>query len=103
MYAAQRGEVTDTGASENDRGDDAEQLIATLDTRGEDTESEDNPNDRREVKDPTGYLACRARGEEAGARFGKEWPQELALTDQRMADRAGDAENGCSSGKDDGH
>src|SRR5258706_8424957 len=103
MRAAKRGEVTDAGASENDRRDDAEELIAALHARDEDGDAEDGPSHRRNVKDHTGYVAHRARGERAGARFGVEWPQELALADQRMADRAGDAEDGCSGGEGDSH
>src|SRR5258708_13474827 len=101
MRAAKRGEVADAGASENNRRDDAEQLIAALDARGEDADTEDRPSHRRNVKDDADDVAHRARGEEAGARFGKEWPQQLALAGQRIADRAGHAKGSPPSGKRD--
>src|SRR5712664_280857 len=103
MRAAQRGEVAYPRRREDDHGNNAEQQVAALDAGREDGDAEDGPGNRRNVKDCTRDVAHRARGEQVGARPGIEWPQELALADQRMADRAGDAEGGCSGGKDDRH
>src|SRR5712664_175766 len=103
MRAAQRGEVAYPRRREDDHGNNAEQQVAALDARGEDGDAENGPGNRRNVKEDAGNIAHRARGEQASARFGIEWPQKFALTDQRMADRAGNTEDSCSGGEGDGH
>jgi hypothetical protein len=51
MRVAKRRKFADAGGGEDDRGDDAEQRIASLDARGEDGDAENGPRNRRHVKD----------------------------------------------------
>src|SRR5258708_9333059 len=103
MQAAERGEVTDAGAGEDGRGDDAEQRIAALDARGKDGDAENGPRHRRHVKGRADDGAGGAGFENAAGVAGIERAEDLALADQRMADRGGDAKDGCSGGKGDRH
>jgi hypothetical protein len=51
MRAAKRRKVADAGDGEDDRCDDADQRIASLDARGKDGDAENAPRNRRHVKD----------------------------------------------------
>src|SRR5258708_12399600 len=103
MRAAKRRKVADAGDGEDDRCDDAEQRIAALDARGKDGDAENGPRHRRHVKDRADDGAGGAGFENAAGGARIERAEDLALADQRMADRGGDAKDGCSGGKVDGH
>src|SRR5258708_37035640 len=103
MRAAKRRKVADAGGGEDDRCDDAEQRIASLDARGEDGDAENGPRNRWHVKDRADDGAGAAGFQNAARVAGIERAENLTLADQRMADRGGVAEDGCSSGKSDGH
>src|SRR3984893_4761287 len=103
MRAAKRRKVADAGGGEDDRCDDAEQRIASLDARGKDSDAENGPRNRRHVKDRADDGAGAAGFQNAARVAGIERAENLALADRGMADRGGDAEDGCSGGKGDGH
>ena len=103
MRAAKRRKVADAGGGEDDRCDDAEQRIAPLDARGKDGDAENGPRDRRHMKDRADDGAGAAGFQNAAGVAGIERAENLAFADQRMANRGGDAEDGCSGGKGDGH
>src|SRR5258708_16558991 len=84
MRAAKRRKVADAGDGEDDRCDDAEQRIASLDARGKDGDAENGPRHRRHVKDRADDGAGAARFENAAGMVGIERGETLALADQRM-------------------
>src|SRR5260370_12312464 len=89
MRAAKRRKVADAGGGEDDRCDDAEQRIASLDARGEDGDAENGPRNRRHVKERADDGAGAAGFSEAPRGGGGKRAGDILRRASRKARRRG--------------